>query len=126
MVRRSCWETSSARQVITRAALSASQSFHLTHRSKSSLWLPSARRRILSRSEGVLMPSHSYDVLGRLSPQVPASMLQRAANWTLDSVSSVPVSAASVILLRDDPHGIQTYLLHRHARMPFAASMVVF
>jgi 8-oxo-dGTP pyrophosphatase MutT (NUDIX family) len=72
------------------------------------------------------MPSHSYDVLVRLSPQVPASMLQRAANWTLDSVSSVPVSAASVILLRDDPHGIQTYLLHRHARMPFAASMVVF
>ena len=72
------------------------------------------------------MPSHSYDVLARLSPEVPASMLQRAANWTLDSVPRVPASAASVILLRDHPRGVQTYLLHRHARMPFAASMVVF
>jgi 8-oxo-dGTP pyrophosphatase MutT (NUDIX family) len=72
------------------------------------------------------MPSHSYDVLARLTPQVPANMLQRAANWTLESVPSVPASAASVILLRDHPHGLQTYLLHRHARMPFAASMVVF
>jgi 8-oxo-dGTP pyrophosphatase MutT (NUDIX family) len=72
------------------------------------------------------MPSHSYDVLVRLNPEVPASMLQRAANWTLDSVPSAPASAASVILLRDHPHGVQTYLLRRHARMPFAASMVVF
>jgi 8-oxo-dGTP pyrophosphatase MutT (NUDIX family) len=72
------------------------------------------------------MPSHSYDVLARLRPEVPASMLQLAANWTPDSVPSVPASAASVILLRDAVHGIQTYLLHRHARMPFAASMVVF
>ena len=72
------------------------------------------------------MPSHSYDVLVRLSPEVPASMLQRAANWTRDSVPSVPASAASVILLRDHPHGFETYLLHRHARMPFAPSMVVF
>src|SRR5215217_2237225 len=126
MVRASCWETSSARQVITRAVLSASQSFHLTHRSKSSLWLPSARRRLLSHSERGLMPSHSYDVLVRLRPEVPASMLQRAANWTTDSVPAVPAPAASVILLRDHIDGVQTYLLHRHARMPFAASMVVF
>jgi glyoxylase-like metal-dependent hydrolase (beta-lactamase superfamily II)/8-oxo-dGTP pyrophosphatase MutT (NUDIX family) len=34
--------------------------------------------------------------------------------------------AASVILVRDAPAGLETYLLHRHARMPFAASMVVF
>jgi 8-oxo-dGTP pyrophosphatase MutT (NUDIX family) len=31
-----------------------------------------------------------------------------------------------VILLRDGPDGLLTYLLHRHARMSFAASMVVF
>ncbi|HEU4908664.1 MAG TPA: NUDIX hydrolase [Propionibacteriaceae bacterium] len=72
------------------------------------------------------MPSHSYDVLARLRPEVPASMLQRAANWTGDSVPSAPASAASVILLRDHQHGVETYLLHRHARMSFAASMVVF
>jgi 8-oxo-dGTP pyrophosphatase MutT (NUDIX family) len=72
------------------------------------------------------MPSHSYDVLVRLRSDVPASMLQRAANWTRDSVPAVPAPAASVILLRDQIDGVQTYLLHRHARMPFAASMVVF
>jgi 8-oxo-dGTP pyrophosphatase MutT (NUDIX family) len=72
------------------------------------------------------MPSHSYDVLVRLRSDVPASMLQRAANWTRDSVPAVPAPAASVILLRDHIDGVQTYLLHRHARMPFAASMVVF
>jgi 8-oxo-dGTP pyrophosphatase MutT (NUDIX family) len=31
-----------------------------------------------------------------------------------------------VILLREGPAGLETYLLHRHARMPFAASAVVF
>ena len=72
------------------------------------------------------MPSHSYDVLVRLSPQVPPSMVERAAEWTEDSVPSPAVPAASVILLRDSDNGLQTYLLHRHAQMPFAASMVVF
>ena len=37
-----------------------------------------------------------------------------------------PAPSASVILLRDESAGLQTYLLHRHARMPFAASAVVF
>ena len=72
------------------------------------------------------MPSHSYDVLVRLSPQVPPSMVERAAEWTEDSVPSPAVPAASVILLRDGDNGLETYLLHRHALMPFAASMVVF
>jgi glyoxylase-like metal-dependent hydrolase (beta-lactamase superfamily II)/8-oxo-dGTP pyrophosphatase MutT (NUDIX family) len=40
--------------------------------------------------------------------------------------AAVPALAASVILVRDTPAGLETYLLHRHARMPFAASMVVF
>jgi 8-oxo-dGTP pyrophosphatase MutT (NUDIX family) len=72
------------------------------------------------------MPSHSFDVLSRLPPQLPPGMAERAARWTPDSVPSVPAQAASVILLRDSQHGLQTYLLHRHARMPFAASMVAF
>ena len=72
------------------------------------------------------MPSHSYDVLRRLRPEVPAGMVERAVRWTRDSVPSVAAPAASVILLRDSGHGLETYLLHRHALMPFAASMVVF
>ena len=72
------------------------------------------------------MPSHSYDVLIRLGPQVPAGMVERAAHWTAGSVPTPALPAASVILLRDAEAGLETYLLHRHARMPFAPSMVVF
>jgi 8-oxo-dGTP pyrophosphatase MutT (NUDIX family) len=72
------------------------------------------------------MPTHSYDVLIRLAPEVPAAMVERAARWTRDSVPSLAAPAASVILLRDGPSGLATYLLHRHARMAFAPSMVVF
>jgi 8-oxo-dGTP pyrophosphatase MutT (NUDIX family) len=38
----------------------------------------------------------------------------------------VAVPAASVVLLRDSEIGLETYLLHRHARMLFAPSTVVF
>jgi 8-oxo-dGTP pyrophosphatase MutT (NUDIX family) len=72
------------------------------------------------------MPSHSYDVLARLRSQVPAEMAERAAEWTREAVPSVAAPAASVILLRDGHRGLETYLLHRHALMPFAATMVVF
>ncbi len=72
------------------------------------------------------MPTHSYDVLARLESEVPAGMGERAARWTHDSVPIVAAPAASVILLRDGQSGLETYLLHRHARMPFAATMVVF
>ena len=37
-----------------------------------------------------------------------------------------PAPSASVILVRDGATGLETYSLHRHARMPFAASAVVF
>jgi 8-oxo-dGTP pyrophosphatase MutT (NUDIX family) len=40
--------------------------------------------------------------------------------------AATPAPSASVILVRDAAAGIESYLLHRHARMPFAASMVVF
>jgi 8-oxo-dGTP pyrophosphatase MutT (NUDIX family) len=71
------------------------------------------------------MPSHSWDVLARLEPKVPAAMLSRIAAPRAAAVP-LPVTAASVVLLRDGADGLETYLLHRHSRMPFAASMVVF
>jgi 8-oxo-dGTP pyrophosphatase MutT (NUDIX family) len=72
------------------------------------------------------MATHSYDVLVRLAPEVPAAMMERAARWTRNSVPSFAAPAASVILLRDGSSGLETFLLHRHARMAFAPSMVVF
>jgi 8-oxo-dGTP pyrophosphatase MutT (NUDIX family) len=66
------------------------------------------------------------DVLARLAPRVPDRIVQRATAWTGDSVAAVPRTAASVVLLRAAGSGLETYLLHRHARMPFAPSTVVF
>ena len=86
----------------------------------------SARRRGLFRCDLTDMPSHSYDVLIRLAPQIPPQMVERAALWTPDSVPSPVAPAASVILLRDGQAGLETYILHRHAQMAFAPSMVVF
>ena len=72
------------------------------------------------------MPSHSLDVLARLTPNVPEQLVQRAAAWTEWSVPVEAGPAASVVLLRETDVGLETYLLHRHAQMAFAASMVVF
>jgi 8-oxo-dGTP pyrophosphatase MutT (NUDIX family) len=84
------------------------------------------------------MPSHSLDVLAELVPRVPDQIIERAAAWTDDAVPATPRTAASVVLLRpavsypggtraEPPgSGVETYLLHRHARMAFAASTVVF
>ena len=72
------------------------------------------------------MPSHSLDVLARLAPQVPAELVGRASAWREGSIPVEPRLAASVVLLREAGGGLETFLLHRHARMAFAASMVVF
>ena len=70
--------------------------------------------------------SHSLDVLTSLSPVVPATLARQAEDWD-PSQTPVPARcAASVVLCRDGESGLETYLLHRHARMAFAASMVVF
>ena len=45
-----------------------------------------------------LMPSHSYDVLARLAPRVPAAMVELAARWPPDPCRVVPLPAASVDL----------------------------
>lgn len=70
--------------------------------------------------------SHSHDVLTSLSPVVPASLARLAEGWEPCRTPATPRSAASVVLCRDGVSGLETYLLHRHARMAFAASMVVF
>lgn len=72
------------------------------------------------------MPTHSLDVLTRLASRVPERLVARAAAWTAGSEPVEPVPAASVVLLRGTDAGLETFLLHRHARMAFAASMVVF
>lgn len=72
------------------------------------------------------MRSHSYDPLPRLPLRVPEALAARAEAWRPDEHPAPAVPAASVVLLRDGADGLETYLLHRHARMAFAASMVVF
>jgi glyoxylase-like metal-dependent hydrolase (beta-lactamase superfamily II)/8-oxo-dGTP pyrophosphatase MutT (NUDIX family) len=72
------------------------------------------------------MPSHSLDILGRLTVPVPAAVIARAEAWTPGAPPAEPVRSASVVLLRDGGTGLEVYLLHRHARMAFAASMAAF
>jgi 8-oxo-dGTP pyrophosphatase MutT (NUDIX family) len=72
------------------------------------------------------MPSHSLDVLARLQPEVPAALAARLESWVPGTTPAVPRRSASVVLVRPVEAGIAVYLLHRHARMVFAASMVVF
>ncbi len=72
------------------------------------------------------MVSHSLDVLARLNPGIPAELIGRAEKWVASGTAIQPRISASVVLLREEGAGLETYLLHRHARMAFAASMVVF
>lgn len=76
------------------------------------------------------MASHSLDVLTRVRPVVPDALIARVEAWAAGNVAAEPRSSASVVLLRAVPdHGgprLETYLMHRHARMAFAASMAVF
>jgi 8-oxo-dGTP pyrophosphatase MutT (NUDIX family) len=70
--------------------------------------------------------SHSHDVLASLSPVVPTSLARLAESWEPSRTPVTPRLAVSVVLCRDGASGLETYLLQRHARMAFAASMVVF
>jgi len=76
--------------------------------------------------EGPAAPSHSLDVLARPAPQVPDPLVERAAAWREGSVPVEPRLAASAVVLREAGSGLETFLLHRHARMGFAPLMVVF
>lgn len=73
-----------------------------------------------------MVVSHSLDILARLSPGVPPALVGRAEAWSVELTPARPRTSASVILVRKGSAGLETYLLHRHARMVFAASMVVF
>ena len=55
-----------------------------------------------------------------------ADMITLAEAWRSGDPAAAPARSASVILLRNGEAGLETYLLHRHGQMPFAASMVVF
>lgn len=88
----------------------------------------------------------SRDVLVELSGEIPAVLAGRARAWRAGEAVVEARFAASVLLIRDrasiqDPPsgpigsgppgelavaGVEAYLLHRHARMPFAPNMVVF
>ncbi len=70
--------------------------------------------------------SNSLEVLAGLAPQVPARLAERAEQWVPGTAPATPRRSASVVLLREGAGGLETYLLHRHARMTFATSMVVF
>lgn len=72
------------------------------------------------------LTSHSLDVLDRLSVVVPAALVARAEAWSAHDIPVQARASASVVLLRELGGHLETYLLHRHARMLFAASMVVF
>lgn len=69
------------------------------------------------------MPS-SLEVLARLAPRVSPELVERARRWSGTAVAAR--ASASVALLRANAAGLETYLLHRHARMAFAPSMAVF
>lgn len=79
--------------------------------------------------------SHSLDILTRLDTVVPPDLAALAERWTAARVPAPARPSASVILCRDagtdsagepSKNGLEVYLLHRHARMAFAASAAVF
>lgn len=72
------------------------------------------------------MPGHSLDVLGSLPRAVPPALVELAEAWDPATAPAPPRAAASVVLCRDGADGLETFLLHRHARMAFAASVAVF
>jgi 8-oxo-dGTP pyrophosphatase MutT (NUDIX family) len=71
------------------------------------------------------MAVDSRTVLGRLAPVVPEAVARRAEQWRTSDVAVPAAPSASVVLIREQAR-LQVYLMHRHARMPFAPSMVVF
>lgn len=71
--------------------------------------------------------SHSLDVLASITANVPDRLVRLVLARAEGAAQPVPPRlSASVILLRERDGVLQTYLLHRHARMAFAASVVAF
>lgn len=72
--------------------------------------------------------TRSTDVLTGFAPAVPSAAVARAVALERGGPVVGPRRSASVVLLRDDASGpgLEVYLQHRHARMPFAPSVAVF
>jgi 8-oxo-dGTP pyrophosphatase MutT (NUDIX family) len=70
--------------------------------------------------------SNSVDVLTRIRPVVPPALVARIEAWDRGTAPAVARRSASVLLIRPSEDELEVYLLHRHSRMAFAASMVVF
>ena len=59
--------------------------------------------------------------------RLPPELVEHARAFASgDRVPVAPRDAATVVLLRPDPAGMQAYLLRRHRGMPFAGGMVAF
>ncbi len=59
--------------------------------------------------------------------RLPPELVEHARAFaTGDRIPVTPRDAATVVLLRSDPTGMQAYLLRRHRGMPFAGGMVAF
>jgi 8-oxo-dGTP pyrophosphatase MutT (NUDIX family) len=59
--------------------------------------------------------------------RLPPELVEHARAFaTGDRIPVTPRDAATVVLLRSDPAGLQAYLLRRHRGMPFAGGMVAF
>ncbi|HET9874012.1 MAG TPA: NUDIX hydrolase [Propionibacteriaceae bacterium] len=71
------------------------------------------------------MTADSLRILQRLAPAVPDALARRVEAWTAADRPVQAAPSASVVLVRDRG-GLEVYLMQRHARMPFAPSMVVF
>jgi len=61
------------------------------------------------------------------SRSLPPALAARAREFVAGELTAVrPRPAATVVLLRDSPSGIEVYLLHRRRSMPFAGGMQAF
>ncbi|HEU0288927.1 MAG TPA: NUDIX hydrolase [Nocardioidaceae bacterium] len=59
--------------------------------------------------------------------RLPPELVEHARAFASgDRIPVPPRDAATVVLLRPDPTGMQAYLLRRHRGMPFAGGMVAF
>ncbi len=59
--------------------------------------------------------------------RVPAGLAARAESFLAGASPPVPAKgAATVLLLREGPEGLQVYLLRRHGEMAFAAGMYAY
>ncbi len=72
------------------------------------------------------MASNLLGVLARVPTAVPPDLVARVEAWDPTVPPARARLSASVVLIRPVGAEMEVFLLHRHSRMAFAASMVVF